>query len=81
MILVLSKWGHTCGWDVSYFFDSSSNPDGHSGVKCHGSCPANWRGTSHPWIAVTLNKGFLILKNEKQLKKEAEQLPIYCNFE
>ena len=81
MILVLSEWGHTCGWDVSYFFDSSPNPDGHSGAKCRGSCPANWRGASHPWIAVTLNKGFLILKNEKQLKKEAEQLPIYCSFE
>lgn len=77
MILLLSEWGHTYGWDVSYFFDSSPNPDGRSGVKCRGSCPANWRGTSHTWVAVTLNKGSLILKNEKQLKREAEQLPIW----
>ena len=81
MILLLPEWGRTYDWDGSFIFNSSPNPDGHSGVKCRGSCPTNWRGGSHPWIAVTLNKGFLILKNEKQLRKEAEQLPIYCSFE
>lgn len=59
-----------------HVLDSSPNPDGHSGVKCRGSC-LQTGGASHRQVAVTFCKGFLMLKNEKQSKKEAEQLPIW----